>query len=550
MVEYIYPVKKFLATGLLFLLFLCGSGRVVGQVLDIRDFGAVSATGALQTTAIQAAIDSAERAGGGTVLIPQGVYLSSTLFLKDNVTLEIAKNATLKGATRVNQYPVVIPAIRSYADRYPQRSLIYAEGKRNITIRGEGTIDGNGLALDFLLNSDDKPFGIRFISCTNVLYEGVTLKNSGFWMMHNLNCDTLTIRNLTIINHNFGNGDGINIDGCRNVLVENCTVDSNNDPVVIKTTSPAAAEDIVVRHCTLSTYSRAIKVGTETYGPVRNIHIHDCVVKYSTAGPFGNFFPASCGILLSIVDGGLMENVVVENVSITGVQTPLLIRLGRRGQTYDPSVPPFPTGSLRNVSIRNVDIHAVSNITSSISGVPGHNLQNISLQNVTISVPGGLGAPLPGLIVPENVSSKPENDMFGEDFPSYGLFIRHVDTLMMENVCITARQPDGREELYFEDTSAVSYTPCYVTSLFDRGAHGVKVFPNPVKDRLFISLPEGMLAGAEWEVLDLLGRTWLKGNIAAALSGGVEVSPLPAGKYLIRVMASGHVVGWAGVIKY
>lgn len=518
---------------LLLLLILCSFSMSFSQVFNIKDFGASAGSGVLNTPFIQAAIDSAEKAGGGTVLIPEGVYLSSTIFLKDNVTLQIAKGGTLKGATKVAQYPIVIPNIRSFGDTYPQRSLIYAEGKNNIALTGEGTIDGNGLSADFLLNNDEKPFGIRFISCKNVLYQGLTLKNSGFWMMHNLNCDTVTIKNLKIINHSYGNNDGINIDGSRNVLIENCNVDSNNDPVVIKTMSPEApAENIEVRNCVLATYSRAIKVGTETFAPVRNLYVHDVEVKYSTLGPFGTQFPGNCGILLSIVDGGLMDGVVIERVNIKGVNTALLIRLGDRGSTYSDTIPALPAGSMRNIRLENINMEQATNITSSITGIPGHLAKNITLKNVNFTIPGGGKAVPEGFEVPENIGGKPEHTIFGETLPSYGLFIRHIDSLVLDNVCFTLKKADERPELIFEDTANVTLVPCGTTTgIFNSTLLNADIYPNPASNVLNIRLNESTAKGV-FTIHDAGGKT-IKSIAMNSIQNAIDISELSSGVYFV-----------------
>jgi polygalacturonase len=506
------------------------------QVFNIEDFGAVANSGKLNTTFIQAAIDSAEKIGGATVLIPKGVFISSTIFLKDNITLEIALGGTLKGAPKTNQYPEVkTTTIRSFGDTYPQRSLIFAEGKHNITLKGEGTIDGNGLSADFLINKDDKPFGIRFISCSNVLYEGLTMKNSGFWMMHNLNCDSVTFRNIQINNHSFGNNDGISMDGCRNVLVENCNVDSNNDPLVIKTMSiDAIAENIEVRNCKFATYSRAIKVGSETFAAVKNVYVHDCEVNYSKKGPLGANFPGNCGILLSIVDGGSLDNVKIENIKIEGVNTPILIRLGDRAKQYSDTIPPLPAGSLQNILLQNLQIVAATNITSSITGIPDHLLKNIQLKNIDIEIPGAGKVLDPSFIVPENISGKPEHDMFGNDLPSYGLFVRHVDGLDIENVCISTKKPDLRPELYFEDTSNVNIKECgLVTSIKSSSYIGTKLYPNPSSDILHIQLDQE-IKDATFSILDLNGRM-IKRFELQGKDFSLDLKNIIEGFYLIQI---------------
>jgi hypothetical protein len=509
-------------------------------ILNITDFGAAPNTGTLQTIHIQAAIDSAERSGGGTVLIPPGIFLSSTLFLKDNVNIEIQKNGILKGAANVNEYPDVIPSVRSYTDRYPQRSLIYAEGKRNIGIKGEGMLDGNGLSLDFVINSDDKPFGVRFISCTNVLYEGITMKNSGFWMMHNLNCDSLTIRNLKIINHNFGNGDGIDIDGSKHVVVDNCTVDSNDDALVIKTTNLGAAEDIEISNCTFATYSRAIKVGTETYGPVRRVHIHDCQVKFSTLGPLGSLLPGDCGIQLSIVDGGAMENVTVEDIIIKGVQTPIFIRLGDRNDPFENGGPQPLMGSLRKVILKNIIAEASGDIASSVTGIPGFPVVDVTLQNIDLKVPGGKDTVPPGYVVPENTSTKPGFDMFGDYLPAYGLYIRHADSITVQNVCVTATRADQRPEIHWEDTSNVQYSPCIATSIIERSIEEKKIFPNPVSAFLTV---KNYALHSHYVITNILGEIKMEGHFSEQQET-INMANLPAGLYLLTLQEGDAVASY------
>ncbi|MDB5228815.1 MAG: hypothetical protein JWN78_3008 [Bacteroidota bacterium] len=532
----------------LFLVFLLHSAHAA-VVLNITDFGATPGAGTLQTVYIQAAVDSAERAGGGTVIIPQGLFLSGTIFLKDNVMLEIAKNGILLGAASTSVYPNVIPAVRSYTDRYPQRSLIYAEGKKNIGIRGEGTLDGNGLSLDFLLNSHDKPLGVRFISCTHVLYEGITMKNSGFWMMHNLNCDTLTIRNLKIINHNFGNGDGIDIDGSRHVLVENCTADCNDDPMVIKTTNLGTAEDIEIRNCTFSTYSRAIKIGTETYGPVRKVYIHDCTVKQSTAGPLGSLVPGDCGIQLSIVDGGAMEDVTVENINIKGVQTPIFIRLGDRGDPFETGGPRPAMGSLHHVIMRNITAETSGDIASSITGIPGFPVRDITLQNIALTVPGGKGPVPAGDTVPENINGKPGFDMFGNYLPAYGLFIRHADSVVLQNVCITTTHPDQRPEIYWEDTAHVEISPCIATAVFQQPVDLIGIYPNPVTETLHIYLKNEKTPHERFVISDVLGATKYLGNFTGNQLE-INVADLNKGLYFLTVSGDGNPVVVGKFLKW
>lgn len=499
--------------------------QIKAQVFNIQSFGAVGDSTTLNTLAIQNAIDSCSNSGGGIVLISNGVYLSGTIFMKSNVTLSIDSGAALKGSANLADYPIVTPTLRTFTDSYVQRSLIFAENAVNISFEGKGIINGNGTNSIFL-NSDNRIFGFRLFSCTNVRYENLTLKNSAFWMMHNCNIDTLLIRGLTISNHCFGNQDGVNIDGCRNVLVENCDIDGNNDPIVMKGTFPGWTENVEVRNCKLATYSRAIKIGTETQGSFRNIFVHDCEVVKSTKGPLNR--NANCGINLAIVDGGIMENVLIENVSMSGLITPIMIRLGNQARKHEPNAPTPGVGSVKNIRLKNVTAFAESNITSTITGIPGYKAENIWLQNVQISVPGGMAALPPNFVIPENENKKPEHDIFGDTLPSFGIYFRHVDGLQLCNVSVSARQADGRPDYIFDDVSSLD-SSC-VTSVNDFATvNKISLFPNPANTQIQIESEMPMSI----EIFNAIGQKVFasaenKNNLK------LDVAHWPVGLYFIK----------------
>lgn len=422
--------------------------NLFSQTYYITDYGAVADGSTLNTSSIQTAIDICNTNGGGTVLLSGGSFLSGTIVLKSNVALKIDSSATLLGSSDLLHYPDINTQVVSMADGYVQKALVFAENASNITLTGKGKLDGQGSS--FL--GVDGPFGIRFSSCQNVLIENLELRNSGFWMMHNQNIDTLTMRNLNIYNHSHPNNDGLSVDGCRNVLIENCTVDANNDPLVFKAMGLYNCENIEARNCTLATWSRAIKIGTETAGGFRNIHVHDCTVEWSSlSSQSTGFGSADCGINLSIVDGGFIENVIIENVTLEGLKQPLLVRLGNRGRNYSNTEPPLPTGTSKNIILRNIDITAEETIPGTISGIPDHYIQNLTLENFTINYPGGEQAIDTSITISENESAKPDCDLFGSAIPASGLFIRHVDNLNLNNVCFNYESPDYREVLYVND---------------------------------------------------------------------------------------------------
>ena len=421
--------------------------------LSITDFGAVNDGTTLNTTFIQAAIDSCYNAGGGEVHVPAGgTFLSGTIFLKSNVLLNLADGAILKGSGDPTQYPEIESQVHGMADDYRKRSLIYAENENHIGIIGEGTLDGNSFASSFILNSSSRPFGVRFISCVNVRYENIKMKNSPFWMMHNLNCDTLLISGLTINNSGVGNNDGINADGCRYVRIHDCTVESFDDAMVLKTTSMSGLHDVEIWNCSFSSLARVIKIGTETIGDISNVHIHDCIV---TEGGLGQ--PGEIGINIASIDGSHVDSVVIENITVSGVQVPIVVRLGNSNRQYIDTLPPLPAGSFENIWLRNISGEGLNNLPCHITGIPDHSLENIHLENISFTVPGGSAAVDSNYVVPENIADRPEFDLFGNTLPAYGIYFRHVNGLTLDSVCFTPLQSDARAMIWIDDVQNMTF---------------------------------------------------------------------------------------------
>jgi hypothetical protein len=511
----------------------------------ITGFGAVGDSITVNTAAIQSAIDSCHNAGGGTVEVPPGNFVTGTVFLKSNVVINLQQGATIQGSTNMNDYPDVIPQMRSYADNYPQKSVFYAENQSNIGITGQGTFNGNGTATIFAEYHSTSPMGFRFISCSNVKYEGVTLRNSAFWMMHNFNIDSLLIKNLYIVNQSWGNNDGIDIDGCRNVLVDSCYADCNDDAVVLKTTSPLANNNNVeVRNCTLATYSRALKIGTETFGITSNVYMHDCNVVFSTHG-FLNGGTALDGINFATVNGGGMENILVNNITMTGVSAPIFIRLGNEGITYTDTAAVPSTGYIRNVSINNITATAAKDTTGSITGVPGYYAHSISLSNIDITFPGGWPALDSNFVVPENINVKPDAAMFGDTLPACGLYARHVDSLQLINVCFHAIRPDGRPDFYLDDVANLdtvgdcgSFTAVNIPAgLADNGLQQrLVVYPNPANEFIEVELPVHFETGTI-EILDITGKV-IEHDVVTLSKPIINLKNLAAGVYFLRINSS------------
>ena len=209
---------------------------------NVRDFGANGDGIILNTSAIQKAIDSCSIVGG-TVLFPAGNYLTGSLELRSNVTIYLQAGATILGSKSLSDYLPHTPKLRSYNDIFLKYSLFYAENVENISIKGEGTINGQGSAFKVTTTQKperymNRPFVIRFIKCKNVRLEGITLKNSPMWMQQYLGCEDLFINKIKVFNHSNKNNDMMDIDGCKNVVISDCIGDTDDDGITLKSTSP------------------------------------------------------------------------------------------------------------------------------------------------------------------------------------------------------------------------------------------------------------------------------------------------------------------------
>jgi polygalacturonase len=381
-----------------------------GPVFDVRSFGAKGDGQTLDTQAINAAIEAASRAGGGTVYLPAGTYPSYSIRLKSRITLELGPGATLLAATPAPERGRYDPPEPNEHDLYQdfghshwENSLIWGIGLEDVSIVGPGRIDGAGLTtrgpgarwsrkagdrplsmgtavgagddpeaalLRAMDGQGDKAIALKL--CRNVRLRDFSVLNGGHFAVLATGVDNLTIDDLRVDT----NRDGLDIDACRNVRISSSSINSPNDDAIVLKSSYAlgvarATENVTITNCQVSGYDpgtflagtfdrtqqRApdrdgptgrIKLGTESSGGFRNIAISNCV------------FDRSRGLALETVDGGDVEDVTVTNLTMRDVTTaPLFLRLGNRGRS--PGDP--PPGRMRRTVISNVLASGVTHAT-------------------------------------------------------------------------------------------------------------------------------------------------------------------------------------------
>lgn len=445
---------------------------------------------------INAAIQSVNEQGGGTVVLNPGVHESYSIHLCDNLTLQLSEGAVLKAAKPEADRGYDLPEDNTYhmyqdhGHSHWHNSLIWGESVSNVRIVGKGLIDGRNLKRFTSsrrnpnmpqVNDANKAIAIK--RGKNITLEGFDMLECGHFALLATDVEGLTIRDMRIDT----NRDALDIDGCRNVLVEGCQVNSPwDDAIVLKSCYSlgyfADVENVIVRNCVVSGYdcgtlldgtrqlvgelapdgggrTGRIKIGTETSGSFRNVLVEDCHFEHCR------------GLALETVDGGTVENVIVRNITMEHiVNAAIFMRIGARLRSPEGT----PVGKMRNIRIENVKAKDVdSRYSSIIAGIPGHPVEDVVLKDIDIQYQGGcvytdrmmrtdqregvykgqrdsVLAVNPNEPVPEADKGYPEPWIFGV-VPAKGIYIRHARNIKEENVRFSYEKPDVRPERVTED---------------------------------------------------------------------------------------------------
>jgi hypothetical protein len=441
------------------------TARSAARQFNVKAYHAKGDGKSLDTAAINQAIDACHADGGGVVYFPPGVYLSGTVVIKSNVTLYLEAGATLLGSKNIDDYSAHIGP-RHDADAN-QKHLIFARDAENIGLAGLGKIDGQGQAFWVpsgrkvpppedswrdVATYDWKPLKrpsplLEFYNCKNLHIENVRIENAPGWTLRPIQCDDVFIRGITIQNPVIGpNTDGIDPTCCQNVFISNCRIVTGDDAICLKSESPYGGDvrpskNITITNCVLSCCCNGLKFGTATKGGFENIVFSNSVIFNESVDLKARVIS---GIAIEMVDGGWVEGVVISNIRMQRVRTPIFIRRGNRRPREDGT-----PGPLRGVMIENM--HATGAVlTSSITGLPGFDVEDVTLANIRIDSDEGGKAEWTGREIPEVAKSYPEARMFGR-LPAYGLYCRHVTGLRLQQVGLKATGDEERPALWCED---------------------------------------------------------------------------------------------------
>jgi len=427
------------------------------DTFNIVKYGAINDGITLNTKAINDAIIACNKKGGGVVVVPKGLWITGPIEIKSNVNLHLQKNSILQFTRDFDQYPLVASNWEGLSQMRNQ-SPLWAKNQTNIAVTGFGIIDGAGdawrmvkkdkltesqwkklVASGGLLSEDKKmwypseqsvianklknpgeitadktpefyksikdflrPNLLVFTSCKRILLEGVTFQNSPAWNIHPLMCEDLTVRNVYAKNPWYAqNGDGIDIESCKNVLIENSTFDVGDDGICIKSGRDAAGrkramptENVIIRNSTVYHAHGGFVIGSEMSGGARNIFVSDC-----------SFIGTDIGLRFKTTRGrgGVVENIQIKNINMMEIPGEAILF-----DMYYAAVDPVPlTGEKReapkveilpvteetpvfkNFYINNVVCDGAEKAVF-VRGLPEMSIENINLENLTIKATKGI----------------------------------------------------------------------------------------------------------------------------------------------------------------
>ncbi len=427
------------------------------DTINIVKYGAVSDGNTLNTKSINGAIDACNKKGGGVVLIPAGLWLTGPIVIKSNVNLHFATGATLLFTRDFSQYPLVkgnwegIPQMRN-------QSPVSATGATNIAITGKGIIDGNGDAWRAvkkdkltesqwknlvesggILGEDKKtwypsekfmkgskmsnpgaispekdaafyesikdflrPNLLLLANCNKILLEGITFQNSPAWCLHPLMSENLTVRNIFVKNPWYAqNGDGIDVESCKNVLIENSVFDVGDDALCMKSGRDAegrkrgmATENVIIRGCTVYAAHGGFVIGSEMSGGARNMYVSNCT-----------FIGTDIGLRFKTTRGrgGVVENIFIKDIYMKDIPAEAIL-FDMYYMAKDPVVLAGEKRELPKVEFKPVDETTpvfknfyISNVYCNgaekaifIRGLPEMHVKDIVLENMVLQAEKGI----------------------------------------------------------------------------------------------------------------------------------------------------------------
>jgi polygalacturonase len=429
---------------------------------DVRTFGAVGDGQTLSTKSLQAAIDQCNAAGGGTVLVAGGRFLTGTLYLKSNVTLRVEAGAVILGSTHIADYTTDTDRTMYGGEPYMNRCLLFARDATNIGLEGQGTIDGQGKSLPEKSDPQkNRPKLIRFLGCSRLRVRDITLQAPASWTTEWRYCSDIAVDGITIFSRANINGDGLDFDGCTKVRVSNSTFDTSDDSICLQTSLvDKPCRDVLITNCSFCSRWAGVRVGLLSRGDFENVAVTNCSFRDHN----------DSGLKIQMNEGAEMKNMVFSNLVMKNVPRPVFLTFCQKTAWVDsprelPPMKRFSGIQFSHIVVDSADITGPAAVTCGfqITGVPGHPVEGISFSDIRATFPGGGTAQdatnVLAELTPEVLRNGwPEYSRFGATVPAFGLYARHVKGLALRNVEITTKAPDARPAVMLVDVSDAKTT--------------------------------------------------------------------------------------------
>lgn len=417
--------------------------------VNIKDFGAVNGGDVLNTKAFADAIDAVSKKGGGKVIIPPGIWLTGPIILKSNIELHAQNGALIKFSTDKTLYPIIETSFEGL-NTWRCISPIYGKNLENVAFTGNGVWDGSGeawrqvkkskltdeqwkkfVASGGVLNEKKdswypseqymkgakgadqnvrhdlktkedfeaihdflRPVLVSIQNSKRVMFDGPVFQNSPAWNLHPLLIEDLIVRNVTVRNPWFSqNGDGLDVESCKNVIIENSSFDVGDDAICIKSGKDkdgrdrgVACENIIVKNNIVYHGHGGVTVGSEMSGGVKNLHVSNCTFMGTDVGLR---FKSTRG------RGGVVENIFISDIFMTDIPSQAISfdlyyggksiaeTLAEGGNTVSTKLVPVneETPQFKNISIKNITIKGAQQAVF-LQGLPEMNLENIEISNI------------------------------------------------------------------------------------------------------------------------------------------------------------------------
>ncbi len=449
---------------------------------NVTDFGAKGDGKTNNTKAINAAIAAAAKNGGGTVCFPAGNFLSFTIRMKSKITLHLDQGAVLIGDQEVNGVGYDLPEqdawykkFQDFGHSYWKNSLIYGDSLRDIAITGNGLIWGRGLYTfdkPNIKGSGNKAISLK--NCFNVTIKDISILHGGHFCILATGVDNLTIDNVRAD----ADRDAFDIDCCKNVRVSNCNINSPTDDGLCLKSSfglgyAKATENVTITNCHVYGYDHGtlmdgtfktdfkdeapnanhsitgrLKMGTESNGGFKNIAVSNCVFEHSR------------GICIETADGGLIEDVVIDNITMRDVtDTPFFIRLNARMRGPEGT----SVGVCRRITLSNINVYDVGGRPKfpevgacMVMGIPGHYIEDLTLSNIRIYFRAGASKEAIEKEVPQNIDVYPDPYRW-HSLPAYGMYFRYVKGLRVNDVVLRYLNRDERPAFVLDDVHGATF---------------------------------------------------------------------------------------------